>query len=59
MIKNKEVEVDNYIISIDYEADNGDIVAIIITGDVMAILRDSFLNRITDTFYGSLLDEQD
>ena len=59
MIKNKEVEVDGYEMSIDYESEDGDIVAIIIKSDVSSVLRDSFLNRITDTFYGSLLDEQD
>ena len=59
MIKNKEITVDDYIIDVEYDTENGDITALIINGDVSGVLRDSFLNRVTSYFYGSLLDEQD
>ena len=57
MIKNKEITVDDYIIDVEYDTENGDITALIINGDVSGVLRDSFLNRVTSYFYGSLLDE--
>ena len=62
MIKSKDINVpiDNiaYRFGIDYEASDGEIVAVCINdADILPLIRESVLNRITDVFYRGLLDE--